>query len=820
MVFSFRSADGPFYLPSALSSRAMDETTLRLLGVDRLREALAARCASASGRGEARRLAPLSTWEEAWAEAAAVDGLAAWRATGADLAIPDDAGVAAAVAEVGAGHDLVGEPLARLGGYLVGLGGLGRSLPDAGGWLPGGVATVAWGELDRLGREVGRTVDAEGRVREDATPELSRLHRRYKERRGAARSHAEALLHDPANEEAVAEAWVTVRGDRYVVPLRASQAGRLGGILHDRSKSGQTLFVEPHSLVDRNNQVAEAALAIGAEEQRLLAELNQRLRNLLAEVSAARAVATLLDRRRGAAALAAAVGGRLPEREREAHIDLRALRHPLLVLELGVEGVVANDLALGGETAAVVVSGANHGGKTALLQAAGLAVVMVRCGLLPPVGEGSRIGPVAGVFCHLGDHQEIATGHSSFSAQVARLAELTARPRPGWLVLLDEVGSHTEPQAGAALAVAAIEWVVDGGGVVVATTHLTPLKVLAESTPHMVNGHVLFDADRHAPTYRFVVGAPGGSETLTTARAFGLPEPLVARTEALMGGGAVAVERLWEELASREARLAAAEAKVAAAGDRLAAAEAALAARRRELQRAWGEEVAEKRRELARLMNETRRALKRQRRTAAPTPGGGIPGTPTAGTATAGVSGPGAVAAVRRRAEARLAALAPEEEAPPEEAPIDAATLRPGLPVRLRSLGVEGEVIGARRGRWQVAVAGRRLTVAADDLLPSRGRVREAPRVVLPPPPADLSTRLELIGLREGEARERLVRYLDGCVLADLATVEIVHGHGEGILKRMVAAVLTDHPAVASFHHPRPEEGGDGVTCVSFGGKG
>ena len=780
----------------------MDETTLRLLGFAQLRDALAARCASASGRDEALRLTPFATWEEAWAEAAAVDALVAWRATGADLTIPDDDGVEPAVAEIGAGHDLAGEPLARIGGYLVGLGQLGRSLPEEGTWLPGGAATVAWGELDRVGRKIRRAVDGEGRVREDATPELARLHRHHKERQAAARSHAEALLHDPANEETVAEAWVTVRGDRYVVPLRASQAGRIGGILHDRSKSGQTFFVEPHSLVGRNNQVAEAALAIGAEEQRLLAELNQRLRDQLAEVSAARAVATLLDRRRSAAALATAVGGRLPETDAETVIDLRQVRHPLLVLELGGEGVVANDLALGGETAAVVVSGANHGGKTALLQAAGLAVVMVRSGLLPTVGEGSRIGAVTGVFCHLGDHQEIATGHSSFSAQVARLAELTARPRPGWLVLLDEVGSHTEPQAGAALAVAAIEWVVDGGGVVVATTHLTPLKVLAESTPHMVNGHVLFDGERHAPTYRFAVGAPGSSETLTTARAFGLPEPLVARTEALMGGGGVAVERLWEELASREARLAAAEAKVAAAADRLAAAEVALAARRRDLHRAWGEEVAEKRRELARLMNETRRALRRQQRTAAPAP-------PL-----------GAVTVVRKRAEARLAALAPEVEAAPEEEPIDAAALKPGLPVRLRALGVEGEIIGARRGRWQVAAAGRRFTVAAADLLPARGVAKEAPRVVLPPPPTDLSTRLELIGQREAEARRRLLRYLDGCALADLSEVEIVHGHGEGILKRMVAEVLADHPAVRSFHHPRPEEGGEGVTCVRFGGRG
>jgi len=791
----------------------MDETTLRLLGVDRLREALAARCASASGRREALRLAPFAAWEQAWAAAAAVAAVVTWRATGADLAIPDDDGVGAATAEIGAGHDLAGEPLARTGGYLVGLGRLGQSLPEEGTWLPGGAATVAWGELDRLGRAIHRAVDGEGRVREDATPELARLHRHYKERKGAARSHAEALLHDPANEETVAEAWVTVRGDRYVVPLRASQAGRIGGILHDRSKSGQTFFVEPQSLVGRNNQVAEAALEIGAEEQRLLAELNQRLRGQLAEVSAARAVATVLDRRRAAAALATAVGGRLPEADAAAHVELCGLRHPLLVLELGVEGVVANDLALGGDTAAVVVSGANHGGKTALLQAAGLAVVMARCGLLPPVGEGSRIGAVAGVFCHLGDHQEIATGHSSFSSQVARLAELTSRPRPGWLVLLDEVGSHTEPQAGAALAVAAIEWVVDGGGVVVATTHLTPLKVLAESTPHMVNGHVLFDGERHAPTYRFVVGAPGGSETLTTARAFGLPEPLVARTEALMGGGGVAVERLWEELASREARLAAAEAKVAAVADRLAAAEAALAARRRELARTWGEEVAEKRRELARLMNETRRALRRLQRTNPPSVG-----APTPGASSAGGRAPGAVAAVRRRAEERLAALAPEVEAAPDEAPIDAAALKPGLEVRLRGLGVEGEIIGSRRGRWQVAAAGRRFTVAASDLLPARGGVKEAPRVVLPLPPADLSTRLELIGLRAEEARRRLLRYLDGCALADLSTVEIVHGHGEGILKRMVAEVLTDHPAVASFRHPRPEEGGDGVTCVRFEG--
>jgi len=778
----------------------MDETTLRLLGVDRLRAALAARCASASGRSAALGLAPLPTWEEAWAEASAVAALVTWRAAGGELVIPDDDGVGGWMAEVAAGHDLGGEALARVGGYLTGLGRLGACLPPAAAWLPEAAAAVAWAVLAHLGREVGRAVDGDGRVREDATPELGRLHRHHRERLGAARGHAEALLHDPENAEAVAEAWVTVRGDRFVVPLRASQAGRFGGILHDRSKSGQTFFVEPESLVARNNQVAEAALAIGVEEERLLAELNQRVRGELVTLAAAHVLATMLDRRHAAASLAAAMGGRLAEPVTAARLDLRALRHPLLVLELGAERVVANDLVLGGETAAVVVSGANHGGKTALLQAAGLAVVMARAGLLPTVGEGSRIGALSGVFCHLGDHQEITTGHSSFSAQVERLAELTARPRPGWLVLLDEVGSHTEPQAGGALAVATIEWVVDGGGLVVATTHLTPLKVLAEGSPRMVNGHVLFDAGRGLPTYQFVVGAPGSSETLTTARAYGLPEPLVARTEALMGGGGVAMERLWEALAAREQRLAAAEAAVAQEEQRLALAEAALAERRRGLQEAWGEEVAAKRRELTRLVNETRHALRQVAKNTAP---------PAAG-----------VAAVGKRTAAALAALAPEGERPADEVAIDLHALKPGLAVRLRGLGVEGEIVGSRRGRWQVAAVGRRFTVAAADLLPARDLAPGGTRVSLPPVPADLSVRLELLGLRAEEARRRLVHYLDGCALAELSRVEIVHGLGEGILKRVVAEVLAGHPAVASFHHPRPEEGGEGVTCVVFGEKG
>ncbi|RMF79050.1 MAG: hypothetical protein D6739_11285, partial [Nitrospirae bacterium] len=443
--------------------------------------------------------------------------------------------------------ELSGEGLARLGDYLAGLGRLGETLPPEAPWLPPGAAAIAWGELGRLGRRLAAALEPDGRVRPDATPELARLHRHWRQRRQAARQHAEALLQEPGVAAALAEGgWVTVRGDRYVLPVRSGEVGRLPGILHDRSKSGHTFFVEPESLVARNNEAAAAALEVAAAEARLLRELNQAVRRHLAELAAARAAATLLDRRRAAAALAAALGGRLPEAAPGAVLALRRLRHPLLCLELGRERVVANDLLLGDGVRALVVSGPNHGGKTALLQAAGLAVALLRCGLLPPLGEGSRIGEVAGVFCSLGDHQAIHTGHSSFSAQVARLAALTERPRAGWLVLLDEVGSHTEPQAGAALAMATLEWVVEGGGLAIATTHLTPLKALAEAAPAMANGHVLFDAEAGRPTFRLAVGAPGGSETLTTARAFGLPEPLLARTEALLGGDAGRLERLWE----------------------------------------------------------------------------------------------------------------------------------------------------------------------------------------------------------------------------------------------------------------------------------
>jgi len=794
----------PDLAPSVSYRLTVDPTTLRLLGFDALLDALTRHCGSETGRAWARALEPAADRPAARETLAAVEELRGWLRQGHAVPVPDDVDYLTLAGVLAEGQRLDGLELARLGHYLFALGRLAEGLPLA-GWVPPESPGIGWGVVAALGRALTTALDDDGRLRDAASPELAGLRRDAAVRRQSAKDHAEWLLRAPAAREVVGEEWVTVRGDRFVLPLRSNFAGKLPGILHDRSQSGQTCFVEPESLVAHNNATQEARLAVAEEESRILAHLNGALRARQEDIAAAHGVASQVDLLQARARLAERLGGAVPEWSDALELDLHTLRHPLLVLDLGNEAVVPNDLRLDEATAALVISGANHGGKTALLQGVGLAVVMLRFGLLPPIGAGSRVGAVDGVYCQLGDHQAISDGQSSFSAQVARLATIMKRVGSGSLVLLDEVGSHTEPQAGAALAVAAIEWFLAQGGLVVATTHLTPLKALAEVTPRMANGHVLFDAARGEPTYRFVVGSPGGSETLATAARHGLPAAVLEQAKTLLSGPLVDAERLWESLASREAQVKAAEAEIHDRRRHLEAEAAVVTQRRRELQQAWAAEVGDKRRQLTRLFEQTRRALRRlerQREEARPrhAPHGGE------------------LAGLKQRVTAELATLAPasQADAPADEAPIPEADLLPGMAVRIRSLGVEGELGHRQRGRWQVLAGGQRLQVKANELLPATERRTPSATVDLPAPPDDLPASLNLIGLRVAAAKGRLLAYLDGCALGSLRQVEIIHGRGEGVLKRLVAECLQGHPAVASFEHPPPEAGGDGVTQVVF----
>jgi DNA mismatch repair protein MutS2 len=780
----------------------MDDATLRLLGLDALLDALVGLCRSETARLRARALTPCPTWPEARAILTSLEGLRVWLRQRHDVPVPDDVEYRAAVGLLDTGRDLHGDELFGFGAYLTDLGRVAERLPEE-PWLPPETFAIDWGAVARLGRTLTEALSDDGRLRDSASPELAGLRHEAGSRRQSAKDHAESLLRAPATHDVVGEEWVTVRGDRFVLPLRSNYSGRLSGILHDRSRSGQTCFVEPDSLVSHNNAAQEARLAVAAEEARILARLNGSVREHLGEIIAAHDVATALDVLQARARLAERLGGEVPEWGDAVELDLRTLRHPLLVLDRGAESVVANDVRLDATTAALVISGANHGGKTALLQSVGLAVVMLRLGLVPPLGADSRVGAVGGVYCQLGDHQAISSGHSSFSAQVARLAEMMDKAGRGSLVLLDEVGSHTEPQAGAALAVAAIEWFLERGGLVMATTHLTPLKAFAEVTPRLANGHVLFDDALGEPTYRFLVGSPGGSETLSTAGRHGLPASVLARTEELIGGVLVDAERLWESLADREAQVKEAEKDLARRRKAVESEAESLRQRRRDLQQEWAAEVGDKRRQLTRLFDQTRRALRRlehQRHESAAATGG--------------------IAGLRRRAAAELTALAPEIDADEveSEGAIPEAELRPGMAVRVRSLGVEGELGRKQGGRWLVMAGGQRLRVQPGGLLPAGRRVPPAAAVELPPMPDDLAASLNVVGLRAEEARCRLLAYLDGCALGSLRQVDIIHGHGEGVLKRVVAECLRGHPAVESYDHPRPEAGGEGVTQVVLRG--
>ena len=557
-----------------------------------------------------------------------------------------------------------------------------------------------------LARSIQATFDPAGQIRDDVSPELGRLRREREALSGRVRGEIERLMREEAFASVMQDQFWTIRADRYVLPLRASAKSMGLGIVHDSSRTGETVFVEPTAVVALNNRVKVCDLEIEHEIRRILEALS---REVAAGVPALRAnLAQLaeLDAIAAKARLGVDYGGSAAALVDDTFVDLRQARHPLLVLRAAREGfrVVANDILLGGDAARVlIVSGPNAGGKTVILKTLGLAALMARAGLLAPAAPGSRMGFFTDVLPDIGDRQSVLGDLSTFSAHLANLAAiLRAASAAGEateseggarraVVLLDELMAGTNPEQGAALARATLEALAAAGDrvLVVATTHADALKALAEDDTRFRNAGMEYDLERLVPTFRVRDGAPGRSYALDIATRMGLPESVLARARELAGGTTVALE---EVIATLEAR----EASLARETELLVEARAALEASTED-QRAAREALDRREHELAlhsraavevavREAREAIRAIVRQAQ--------------EAGSARAAES---ARVALAETAEAVLQTL----PKPPRPAAPAVETLRVGQRVRVPALGAEGVVAQAPDGRGRLRVTRR-----------------------------------------------------------------------------------------------------------------
>ena len=682
--------------------------------------------------------------------------------------------------------------------------------------LAAGLAAV--GDPGPLLARVRRVLDSKGRVRDDASPRLAELGRQVRAVRDRLYGQLESVRGSHA--ELFGEETVPLRGGRLLLVLSAGARGRLPGLVHGRSASGKSFYFEPLEAVEENNQLETATEEQEAERRRLLAEL---LDALVAERELVEGIAgavARLDALEAAGRFATAAGARLAEVAPAGRLRLVGARHPLLEPRLagrrervlGAAGhtgtEVPLDLELGRDRRVLVVTGPNAGGKTVAAKTVGLLAVAAQSGLPVPCEAGSELPVLTSVVATVGDEQDLLADRSTFSGRLLRLAEAWHAAGPGALALLDELGSGTDPEEGSALAVALLEHLLERGALAVVTTHLTALAAAALERDGAACAAMEFDPDSGEPTFRLRPGAPGGSEALALARRLRLPGAWIARAEALLGSEHRELRRLLAELEETRVELARAaavadrrEADAAAAAARLERERAALEAERQVAGRRLADELRAFRERVSKQLGEEESKLRRE-------------------------FDQGRRRGVAAAATARLFAAAPELEV--EAEPAAGGPLEPGVRVRHRTLGWTGRLEQLDGQRAQVAVAGKRVRAASDELIvlgESGGREGG------PAPPdrspagaagdgsgSEAAPELILIGHRVEEALEQLDDYLDRALRTGRESVRVVHGHGTGRLRRAVRDHLRSHPAVADFRPGAPNEGGDGATVVALEG--
>ncbi len=792
---------------------------------DRVLEALAERCASATGKRLARELPFARSRAEALTALAEVREAVELDAEGEPLPAGDVADVGGALDRARIGAVLSNEELRAVLGVLAAARGLRQYLQGRRLRAPALHAACSTDPaLDDVARALAAAFDPDGSLADRASPKLESLRAQRRAMRDRLVRRLEDLLHK--HEDILQDRFWTERDGRYVLPVRSDAHERFPGIVHATSGSGATVFVEPRALVDMGNRMKMLDAEVAREEEVVYAALTARVGEVLESAAAAARALAHADVRAASCRLARDLALTFPDVPEGAFdvrlgapqggappppsIELFAARHPLLALD-GVK-VIPSELKVAAGRA-MVISGPNAGGKTVALKTLGLAALMVRAGLPVAAKAGSSVALFDVVLTDVGDDQNLHKNLSTFSAHVRNLAHILGETRPGALVLLDELAVGTDPREGEALAAAVLDSLCARGGTVACTTHYEGLKALALGDARFENASVGFDLATMSPTFRLAVGVPGASSALAVARRFGVPGPVLERAERFLSREAVSFEQMVERLAAERRALELAredaEREVAAARARqrdLGAEIDRLREKERVVITKEGEALLAG---LRRAREDVRAAQARLR---------GKPSEEDVRAAARALDAVGQKTAIGGELELR-----PHPEPAPRP-PVDAAAIRAGARVYVPRLRAEAEVVEVlSNGQLRVAAGPLKLTTSVAEV-----RSGSAPAAPAPPPrrveldaaadpeiPIQTSENtVDLRGLRAHEAVAMAEQFLDRALGEGRSVAFLVHGHGTGALREAVREALRGSRYVARMRPGGPGEGGDGVTIA------
>ncbi len=641
-------------------------------------------------------------------------------------------------------------------------------------------------EQEDLRRALNAIVDEKGEIKDTASTELFRIRREIRANKERARKILESITTDKATKEYLQEDIISIRDDRYVLAIKAGMHTSFEGVVHGRSGSGSTFFIEPMELVQMNNRVAILKKEEKAEEIEILKEATRKVslqRDLLLvdleELSE-------LDLIQSKALFARETAAVVPYISEDGEVSLISARHPILVFKekRGEGRVIPIDLRLPGDKEALVISGANTGGKTVALKTLGLLTMMALSAIPVPAEEGSSVVAFREILADIGDRQDIVASLSTFSAHVKRMKEFLEAASPGMLVLIDEAGAGTDPSEGGAFALAAIETLRAAGARTIVTTHLNLLKAFAQADPHYLNASVEFDERTLKPLYVLRYGVPGPSLGLSIAQSLGIPEDVITRARGYIKekeGAFIESIRILEE--EKE--------EVSALREKLRLLESRKSETLNKLRQNRAEIMERARKKIDSLVGDADKEIRET-----------IEKFRAEGKAAAGKRAFAQVEKTRAGMKARFGHK--EKEYTPA----------PGDRVTIAGSSSKGEVITVDKEGKKAEVRFGNLKVWApwDKLKKRGGESGRGAQGMSVNADMEIATTLNIIGLRVDEAMPLVTRFIDNAHSSGLGSVEIIHGVGTGALSKAVEELLRGNPAVARFQ----QGGSGGVTIIDL----
>jgi len=779
------------------SAKLVDERTLEALDFASVQERVVAATRTQRGRTFAATLAPFDDFD---AVRAAQQQTAATRelVAGADLHVMPAIDTSELTQAASLGRTLAPSDLRSVGDAIAAAAAAHSAVRES-----AELAAVVAGytPLRDLQRAILDAIDERGAVLDRASPALARIRKSLVQAQNDARDRVSSILRSAKYAKAIQDSVVTIREGRFVVPVKAEFSGMLPGIVHDTSSSGQTLFVEPLAALETNNRVRTLRIEEEREVQRILEELSRRTGGEAGAIESNVEMLAAIDLLVAKARVAQSMDASAPLLSDEPAVVIVRGRHPLLG-----DRAVPQSLSLDETTRLLVISGPNMGGKSVALKMVGLLVIMAYCGMQIPASQGSEIGRFGCIIADIGDDQSIVANASTFSAHLQRMREMLDRAGGRTLVLIDEIGGGTEPTAGAALAIAMLERLLDRGARGIVTTHATELKLFAHARTAVANASVRFDPETFRPTFHLDIGAPGQSLAFPLATALGIDDAIVERAQRLLDTRERDYEAALAELSTQNAALHAERERLEAERaterrdrDRLQHEREAFESQRR----TFGEKADER---VQQALRDFVRELERR--------------AEEAGARGRAKVTPSQSALLEQTLDAihRDLGIAPQAE--PEG---DAGSYAPGDRVRIGSLRQTGTIAEDYGDTLLVAIGPMKTVVKKSDVVREAGagtrpkseratgghatRMEAATRTL-----AELDVR----GKRFVEAEPLVERWIDEAVLAGNSPLRLIHGKGTGLLGRGLQEYLRAHPSVKSVRYGNENEGSSGVTIVEL----